>query len=71
MRKGNVESRRAEANLSRVLYSLLRFPAVRVCSTVWISILVRQVRKHSVQNARVYWRSSLGIVKMLDLHKTT
>ena len=43
-----VRGARTEANLPRILDSLLRFPAICVCSTVWISILIRQVGKHGI-----------------------
>lgn len=67
MRTEGTGSKRTQANLPRIFYSLLRFPAVRVCSTMRISILIRQVREHGIQNARVYWGSSLEIVRKLQL----
>ena len=48
IRMKNVEGGHANANLPRVLHPLLRFPAIRMCSTMWISILVRQVGKHGI-----------------------
>jgi hypothetical protein len=48
IRMENVEGERANTDLPRVLHPLLRFPAIRMCSTMWISILVRQVGKHGI-----------------------
>jgi len=69
MRTEGVGSKRIKANLPRILHSLLRFPAICVCPTMRISILIRQVGEHGIQNARVYWGSSLEIVRKLQLFK--
>jgi hypothetical protein len=69
MRIENVRGNRTEADLPRILHALLRFPSVCVCSTMWISILIRQVGEHGIQHARVYRGGSLKIVRELQLSK--
>ena len=36
-----------------MLYSLLAFPAISVCTRVWVSIIGHGVRHHCIQNTRV------------------
>lgn len=40
-------------DLAGSLDSFLSLPSIRVCSRVWVSVLVRHVRQHGVENARV------------------
>lgn len=42
------------AYLSSHLNSFLSLPTVSVSSTVWVSVLVRQVREHRVERPGVY-----------------
>src|SRR3982074_735457 len=69
MRIENARGKRTEANLPRILHALFRFPAIRVCSTMWISVLIRQVGEHGIQHARVYRCSGLEIVREQQLSK--
>jgi hypothetical protein len=63
MRIENARGKRTKANLPRILRTLLRFPAICVCSAMWISILIRQVGEHGIQHAGVYRGSRLDVVR--------
>lgn len=56
-------------HLAGILNGLFGLPTIRMGSTMWIAVLIREVGQHCVQNTGIYWSCSLNIMRTREPEK--